>query len=80
MILYRKDSNSCYFLNTRGMPLGIALPDGVSFEDSLEFDRVKLKKDDMLVMYTDGITEAMNKANVTLDIQPMAVPGITQIA
>ncbi len=62
MILYRKDSDSCYFLNTRGMPLGIALPEGVSFEDSLEFDRVKLKKDDMLVLYTDGITEAMNKA------------------
>jgi len=62
MILYRKDSDACYFLNTRGMPLGIALPDGVSFEDSLEFDRVKLKKDDMLVIYTDGITEAMNKA------------------
>ncbi|HBC45695.1 MAG TPA: hypothetical protein DCZ43_01475, partial [candidate division Zixibacteria bacterium] len=34
MILYRKDSDNCYFLNTRGMPLGIALPDGVSFEDS----------------------------------------------
>jgi serine phosphatase RsbU (regulator of sigma subunit)/anti-sigma regulatory factor (Ser/Thr protein kinase)/transposase-like protein len=61
MILYRKDSDSCYFLNTRGMPLGIALPEGVSFEGSLEFDRVKLKKDDMLVMYTDGITEAMTK-------------------
>jgi serine phosphatase RsbU (regulator of sigma subunit)/transposase len=62
MILFRKESNSCYFLNTRGMPLGIALPDGVSFEDSLEYDRLQLKKDDMLVIYTDGITEAMNKA------------------
>lgn len=62
MILYRKESDSCYFLNTRGMPLGIALPDGVRFEDSLEFDRLKLKKDDILVIYTDGITEAMNKA------------------
>jgi sigma-B regulation protein RsbU (phosphoserine phosphatase) len=29
MILYRKDVDSCYFLNTRGMPLGISLPDGV---------------------------------------------------
>jgi serine phosphatase RsbU (regulator of sigma subunit)/anti-sigma regulatory factor (Ser/Thr protein kinase) len=62
MILYRKDSDSCYFLNTRGMPLGITLPDSVSFEESLEYDRLKLKKDDMLVIYTDGITEAMNKA------------------
>jgi len=64
MILYRKESDACYFLNTRGLPLGIALPEGVSFEDSLEYDRVKLKKDDMLVIYTDGITEAMNKAGL----------------
>ena len=62
MILYRKDSDSCYFLNTRGMPLGISLPDGVTFEDSLLADRVRLKKDDMLIVYTDGITEAMNNA------------------
>ncbi|MEE8417468.1 MAG: SpoIIE family protein phosphatase [candidate division Zixibacteria bacterium] len=61
MILYRKDSDACYFLNTRGMPLGISLPEGITFEKSLEADRVKLKKDDMLVVYTDGITEAMNK-------------------
>lgn len=62
MILYRKDSDACYFLNTRGMPLGISLPEGVTFEKSLQADKVKLKKDDMLVIYTDGITEAMNKA------------------
>ncbi len=62
MILYRKDIDSCYFLNTRGMPLGISLPDGMKFEQTIERDKVKLKKDDMLVIYTDGITEAMNKA------------------
>ena len=61
MILYRKDSSACYFLNTRGMPLGISLPEGITFEKSLQADKVKLKKDDMLVIYTDGITEAMNK-------------------
>jgi len=61
MILYRKDTDSCYFLNTRGMPLGISLPEDVDFEKSLEHDKVMLKKDDMLVIYTDGITEAMNK-------------------
>lgn len=62
MILYRKDVDSCYFLNTRGMPLGISLPDGVKFDQTIEHDKVQLKKDDMLVIYTDGITEAMNKA------------------
>ena len=63
MILYRKDLDSCYFLNTRGMPLGISLPEGVTFEESLLADRVRLKKDDMLIVYTDGITEAMNNVD-----------------
>lgn len=63
MILYRKDLDSCYFLNTRGMPLGISLPEGVTFEESLQADKVRLKKDDMLIVYTDGITEAMNNVD-----------------
>lgn len=60
MILYRKDSDKCYFLNPKGIPLGLTLPDDISFRDSLEIGKLKLKKDDMLVIYTDGITEAMN--------------------
>jgi len=60
MILYRKDTAKCYFLNPKGMPLGLTLPDDVSFGGSIQTDKLKLKKDDMLVVYTDGITEAMN--------------------
>jgi len=60
MILFRKDSNKCYFLNPKGMPLGLTLPDNISFGGDLQTDKLKLKKDDMLVIYTDGITEAMN--------------------
>lgn len=60
MILYRKDSDKCYFLNPKGMPLGLTLPDNISFGGDLRTDKLKLKKDDMLVIYTDGITEAMN--------------------
>ncbi len=60
MILYRKDDDKTYFMNPRGIPLGITLPDGVSFEENLESQGVRLKKGDMLVVYTDGITEAMN--------------------
>lgn len=60
MILYRKDEDKTFFLNPKGIPLGITLPDGVSFEDNLVSENVKLKRGDMLVMYTDGITEAMN--------------------
>ncbi len=60
MILYRKDEDKTFFLNPKGIPLGITLPEGVSFEDNLTSENVKLKRGDMLVMYTDGITEAMN--------------------
>ncbi len=60
MILYRKDEDKTFFLNPKGIPLGITLPEGVSFEENLASENVKLKRGDMLVMYTDGITEAMN--------------------
>jgi len=60
MILYRKDTDKCYFLNPKGIPLGLTLPDDISFGGALQADKLKLKKDDMLVVYTDGITEAMN--------------------
>ena len=60
MVLYRSEEDRTYFLNPRGIPLGITLPDEVSFTESLESESIKLKKDDILVVYTDGITEAMN--------------------
>ncbi len=63
MILYRKDTDRCYFLNPKGIPLGLTLPDDISFRDSLQVDKLKLKKDDVLVIYTDGVTEAMNARN-----------------
>ena len=63
MILYRRDTDKCYFLNPKGIPLGLTLPDNISFGGSLNADKLKLKKDDTLVIYTDGITEAMNANN-----------------
>ena len=61
MILYRPEEDKTYFLNPRGIPVGIRLPDGLNFEETITSESVKLKKDDILVIYTDGITEAMNK-------------------
>jgi serine phosphatase RsbU (regulator of sigma subunit)/anti-sigma regulatory factor (Ser/Thr protein kinase)/transposase len=60
MVLYRKDEDKTFFLNPKGIPLGINLPEGVSFEENLVSESVRLKKGDMLVIYTDGITEAMD--------------------
>jgi len=60
MILYRAKAQKTYFLNPKGIPLGMQLPEGVDFGGSLQADSVRLKKDDLLVIYTDGVTEAMN--------------------
>jgi serine phosphatase RsbU (regulator of sigma subunit)/anti-sigma regulatory factor (Ser/Thr protein kinase)/transposase len=61
MVLYRRDEDKTYFLNPKGIPLGITLPDGISFEENLKSESVRLKQDDMLIIYTDGITEAMDR-------------------
>jgi len=60
MILYRKESDRVYYLKPRGFPLGINLPDPALFAKSLTQENVRLKQGDILLAYTDGITEAMN--------------------
>jgi serine phosphatase RsbU (regulator of sigma subunit) len=61
MILYRGSSKQTYFLNPSGFPVGIQLPDINLFEQKIEQDQIRLREDDLLVLYTDGITEAMNQ-------------------
>ncbi|MFZ5518128.1 MAG: SpoIIE family protein phosphatase [Candidatus Zhuqueibacterota bacterium] len=60
MILYRQGSKKTYYLNPRGFPVGISLPDTELFKRSIESDTIQLAEDDILIIYTDGITEAMN--------------------
>ena len=62
MILYRGQSEKSYYLNPRGFPIGINLPDRSLFRKSIESDSLKLRPDDVLIIYTDGITEAMDKS------------------
>ncbi len=62
MILYRGKSEETYYLNPSGFPVGITLPDINLFREKIQMDRIRLHPDDMLVLYTDGITEAMNSS------------------
>ena len=62
MILFRAESDETFFLNPRGFPVGISLPDDSLFRRSIDVEKIKLKKDDMLIIYTDGVTEAMNES------------------
>ncbi|MBN1896081.1 SpoIIE family protein phosphatase [bacterium] len=60
MILYRGKTQKSYYLNPKGFPIGINLPDRTLFRRSIESDNIQLREDDILLIYTDGITEAMN--------------------
>ncbi len=60
MILYRGSTKQTYYLNPTGFPVGIQLPDLDLFARKIQTDSIRLKEDDILVLYTDGITEAMN--------------------
>jgi len=60
MILYRGNSKQTYYLNPSGFPVGIQLPDISLFDQKIEQDSIRLREDDLLVLYTDGVTEAMN--------------------
>ena len=60
MILYRSTTQKTYYLNPRGFPIGIQLHEKDLFRKSIESDTIQLAEDDILFLYTDGITEAMN--------------------
>jgi len=60
MILYRPSTKKTYYLNPKGFPIGIQLAEKGLFRKSIESDTIRLREDDILLVYTDGITEAMN--------------------
>ncbi len=60
MILYRNSTKKTYYLNPKGFPIGIQLPEKDLFKKSIESEAIEMAKDDILLLYTDGITEAMN--------------------
>jgi serine phosphatase RsbU (regulator of sigma subunit)/anti-sigma regulatory factor (Ser/Thr protein kinase)/TolA-binding protein len=61
MILHRPSRNKTYYLNPRGFPIGISLPDKNLFRESIKSDTIALAEDDIVLVYTDGVTEAMNR-------------------
>jgi sigma-B regulation protein RsbU (phosphoserine phosphatase) len=55
-------SREAQILMPDGMVLGLQIDDGTLFERSLEEVSLPLGMGDLFVLYTDGITEAMNAA------------------
>jgi len=59
ILYYQAKNNSIHRISPKG--IGIGLKDNGVFEKTLEVEKVNMQKDDLLVLYTDGITEMMNE-------------------
>ncbi|MBN8218666.1 MAG: SpoIIE family protein phosphatase, partial [Spirochaetes bacterium] len=59
MILYRGSEKAVYFLNPKGIAIGLSVEDGF-FKKMITSETITIQSDDLIFMYTDGITEAMN--------------------
>ena len=57
-LFYAAKENKTYFLNSEGLGLGILRND--SYAQYIETQTIAFDKDDILLLYTDGITEAKN--------------------
>ncbi len=61
MILYRSEAQAVSFLNPGGIAVGIDLGNPDEFRKRITSEKLRLRKGDILLIYTDGITEAMNE-------------------
>ncbi len=62
MVLYRAGKDETFCLSPKGLPVGLAGSDTAMFEKELDVERLRLRTGDLLLLYTDGITEATNAA------------------
>ncbi len=63
ILIYRAETDSLEFLDTEGMPIGIM--SGAEYGQNYTV----LEKGDIILLYTDGITEAYNMANEEFGIE-----------
>jgi len=63
LIYLSKDAGEVMLLNPPGVPLGLPLSGEMEFSDKLEEHSIKLVAGDKLFVYSDGITEAMDRSS-----------------
>jgi len=62
LVYLKKEKAEIRLINPRGIPLGLPLEDKKTFSDKLEQQSVDLGDGDILFIYTDGITESMDRS------------------
>lgn len=70
-LLFDANKKTCSWLQPKGTAIGLAPPESGKgdkssgghriFEKSLEVEEFRLKKDDVIVLYTDGVIESTNR-------------------
>jgi len=63
MVFYRAKTKKAELFNPAGLPMGLVLPDGSTFEEKIEKQELGLEKGDFFVLFTDGIVEAADSEN-----------------
>jgi len=60
LLFYRRAEKEVFGVNPKGWPLGMQLPEGTSFDSHLETGNQPIEPGDVLVLFTDGVSEARN--------------------
>lgn len=72
MLLYKSSTRRVIRINPSGMPLGVPVTLEKSFRETLEEVEVKLDEGDLFLLYTDGITEAVNREGEQFGIERLS--------
>jgi serine phosphatase RsbU (regulator of sigma subunit) len=70
-LIYRKAEKKASFVENKGLGLGIMRND--SFQNYIESNTMTYDKDDILVLYTDGISEAKNEVHDEFGFERMSM-------
>jgi len=71
MLLYRAATGTLAKVNPTGMPLGMPVTLGQSFEKGLEQVSLTLEEGDAFFIFTDGVTEATNREGQHYGMEPL---------
>jgi len=72
MIFYRAKTKKAELFNPAGLPVGLVLPDGSTFEEKIEKQELGLEKGDFFVLFTDGIVEASDSGRNRFGVNRLA--------